>query len=76
MDKGLWLSKNTKSEGGWRFIIMDVVKQEIVKQEIKKWEKAFEKKMTKAERIIFGWGLVYGFKRAIKELKTQKDGDL
>ena len=47
---------------------------EIMKQEQKKWEKAFEKKMTNQERVMFNWGLVYGMERAVKEQKNHNHG--
>ena len=40
-------------------------------QEIKKWEKAFEKKMKKEEKVMFKWGLVYGVEKTLKVLKKE-----
>ncbi len=38
---------------------------------IKKWEKAFEKKMTKEERNMFLWGMVYGVEEVNKILNQK-----
>lgn len=35
----------------------------------KKWEKAFGKKMTKNERVMFRWGCVYGVEKLDKVLQ-------
>ncbi len=45
--------------------------KKLAEKEIKKWEKSFEKKMTKNERTMFIWGYVYGVEEAIKLLNKK-----